>query len=402
MRKSTEIRAALKAQRERLDELLQVDSRTAVQTAEANRMYLDIMAGDALLLAAEREEEAELARIAGEPAASGPEDIEFRALRSRANLGRAVMNALAGISPTGAEAELAQHRGIGDNRIPLDLFAAAVTVPASGSGQETNTAGILPQLFESPVSRFLGVERPRVGVGEASYPIIGTGSTIEQPGQGVAVTESSPAVSVKTATPKRVTGQIRFQVEDAALLPNMEEALRRNLSEAIADGLEKQVVQALQSADVSSAPTAEGTTNTFKTFRAKLLALLDGPHASRVGDLRTLVNFHSLQALEALEFATATNPAGASYTAADWMREHGGGVIGSVHMSAHSSNVSEFNVMLGMHRGSLLQPLWEGVRVIRDELTDAGKGEVLITALVLQDTVVARAAAFSRQSVKTA
>ena len=325
------------------------------------------------------------------------ENRELRALIQRGNLGAAMRDTLTRGALTGAEAELAAARECG-GKIPFDLIErrAAATIPASGSGQAVESHEILPQIFETPVSAFVGCERPRVMSGTHAYPIIGTGATVETPAQGTAVTESSPTITAKTITPSRVTAQIRFQVEDAATLPMMETALQENIRAGIADALEKQCVAKLFSTATDAAPTAETNALTYAIWLAKVSGAIDGVHAASVADIRQLVGVDSIKKLETSYYSESADP----FTAADFSRVRTAGIMATVHAPAAASSAQEVLVVRGMHPGSLVQPVWEGFEIIRDRYTDAGSGEVLLTGIVLQGVDVPRSAVFSRESIK--
>ena len=344
------------------------------------------------------------AAIAAEPdpdetRTDSAEEREVRSLIDRSNLGQALADSISRGVLTGPEAELAAARRCG-SKIPFDLIErrASVSVPTSGSGESTDSHEILRQIFSTPVSAFCGCERPRVATGVHAYPIIGTGSTVENPAQGAAVSESSPAITAKTISPSRLTAQIRFQIEDAAILPMLETSLQQNLREAIADALEKEAVGSLQSTKADVAPAAATTTVTYQVWRALVVGGIDGTLAQSVKDVKMLVGTTSIRQLEVIDFTASAD----SYTAADFSRMKAGGVMSSVHCAAASANDQEVIVIRGMHPGSLVQPVWEGFEVIRDRYTDAGKGEIILTGIVLQGIDVPRSAVYSRESIQLA
>ena len=344
------------------------------------------------------------AAIASEPDSDerrtdAAEDREVRSLIERSNLGQALADSISRGVLTGTELELSEARGCG-GKIPFDLIErrAAVTVPASGSGESTDSHEILRQIFETPVSAFCGCERPRVATGVHAYPIIGPGSTVENPAQGAAVSESSPAITAKTISPTRLTAQIRFQIEDAAILPMLETSLQQNLREAIADALEKEAVEALQSAKADAPPAGATVAVTYQIWRSLVVGGIDGTLAQSVKDVKMLVGTDSIRKLETVDFTANAD----SYTAADFSRMKAGGIMSSVHCVAAASNDQEVVLIRGMHPGSLIQPVWEGFEVIRDRYTDAGKGEIILTGIVLQGIDVPRNAVFSRESIQLA
>ena len=55
-------------------------------------------------------------------------------------------------------------------------------------------------------------------------------------------------------------------------------------------------------------------------------------------------------------------------------------------------------IRLGM-RSDYVQPLWMGVTIIIDEVTGSGKGEIEVTAVLLTNTKILRAAGFLQAAV---
>ena len=120
----------------------------------------------------------------------GP-DAETRALQDlqgRASFGRYLQGFANQEQLSGAERELAEHRGLATsgNVVPWDCLMgpapavelrADVVTPAPGSGNPTNQAEILQRVFARGAVARLGVAMPSVGVGQASYPLIGTGQS---------------------------------------------------------------------------------------------------------------------------------------------------------------------------------------------------------------------------------
>ena len=58
------------------------------------------------------------------------------------------------------------------------------------------------------------------------------------------------------------------------------------------------------------------------------------------------------------------------------------GVKVSAHISAPSGNKKNNIVRLGMRR-DMVAPIWEGITPIPDEITKAGTGQIVVTAIML-------------------
>ena len=106
------------------------------------------------------------------------EGAELRALTGRARLSRYLAAAADGQTVDGAEAELRQAYSIADGSgvpwaaiapPPLETRADAIT-PAPSTGLPRSQAEILGRVFASSATAFLGVDMPRVPVGETGWP----------------------------------------------------------------------------------------------------------------------------------------------------------------------------------------------------------------------------------------
>ena len=70
----------------------------------------------------------------------------------------------------------------------------------------------------------------------------------------------------------------------------------------------------------------------------------------------------------------------------------------SAHVPAVASTKQNCVVRLGM-RSDYVQPMWNGVTIIVDEVTGSGKGEIEVTAVLLTNTKILRASGFFKQQV---
>ena len=136
---------------------------------------------------------------------------------------------------TGAEIELRSAYGMtrAPYEIPHELFEPReekrAATPAPSSGTPVAVQPTQPFLYRQGVAGFLGIDMPRIASGTASYPILSTGTPAGMKAKGGAADETVAAFTVKTSTPKRVTGSFRVQVEDLAVFPQMEDSLRRDI-----------------------------------------------------------------------------------------------------------------------------------------------------------------------------
>ena len=82
-------------------------------------------------------------------------------------------------------------------------------------------APTVPALFDQSVAAWLGIEMPIVGGGVPGYPVVSTNLTGGMKAKSAAAAETEGAITVTTATPKRLTGSFRITREDLAVLPTL-------------------------------------------------------------------------------------------------------------------------------------------------------------------------------------
>ena len=74
----------------------------------------------------------------------------------------------------------------------------------------------------------------------------------------------------------------------------------------------------------------------------------------------------------------------------------------SAHVPPVASNRQNALIRLGMERGAAVQPMWQGVSLIVDEVTRATQGEIVVTAVMLSNFAITRAAQFSKRQTQHA
>ena len=80
-------------------------------------------------------------------------------------------------------------------------------------------------------------------------------------------------------------------------------------------------------------------------------------------------------------------------------------VTGGVKVSAHVPDVASARqnavIRLGSRR-DMVAPIWEGITLIPDEITKAGTGQIVVTAIMLHAVKLLRAAGFWKQQAQVA
>ena len=294
-----------------VDELTD-EQRAELDTIERGTPDLERQTRAATVALETEEREAET-RAVNEPDAEQRERIE---LRSKAMLTNYLMNAARGRMADGAEAELQSAAGISGHRIPLELWDVAQPERRSAEdGRETraitpapgtigvNLDPIRPAVFANSIAPRLGIEMPRVMSGTFASGTITTSQTASARAKSAAAVGNAGAITVTTATPKRISARLELTLEDIAAVgqDNFESILRENLSLALSDQLDDQAIngngtapnlagifQAL--ADPTTAPSAVAT---FDDFVAAFAGGVDGLWANTVKDVTIVAGVES-------------------------------------------------------------------------------------------------------------
>ena len=400
--------------RQKLNELLGVEDRTAEQSTE-----LETLTGEGQRLEVEYR-----AAVVAEPPAddttgagteTGDAETRERAeIRSRASLASYLDAAIRGRSVDGAEAELSAAYDCAGS-VPLAMFEVRERTPETRGATPapatvaTNLSTITPVLFQRSAAAWLGIDMPSVGTGDAGYPVVGTSLTGGPKAKSAAADETEGSFTVKTAQPRRITGSFRFTREDAARLSGMEDALRENLSSVLSDAADGQAVNGSGTGDgtingllaILTDPAAPAAAvETFARYNAAMLSHIDGTFAVDRTGVRALVGAETYR-----QAGGAFRSAETDLAALDYLSEKFGGVRLSNRIPAAAANIQQAIIRRSNPAGDrvAVMPVWEGLQLIRDEVTGGKKGEIVVTGLMLVgDVIVLRAGAFIQDSFRVA
>ena len=401
--------------RERLNELLEVEERSEEQTGELRTLTTEGRELEPEIRAAMVAEPEPETRT--EPNTGDAEEREREELRSAFSVGRVIAGVMDGRAVDGREAEYQTDRGVGGSQIPLDVFerrddpadreTRAVT-PAPGTVGRAQRP-ILPALFDRSIAPFLGISMPSAGVGDQAFPVLTTSVTAEPEAKGADADESAGAFTVGTAQPRRVTGSFRFQVEDAARLRGLEQALRSNLSMVLSDAVDNQALNGSGSGDgtlngllnILADPSAPASgEETFDRYVEAFAAAIDGLHAVDESGVKALVGVETYRHMAKLYRAGVS----ASETVSKFMGAQFGGVRASRRIAAPASDIQQAVIARRNPAGdsAAVMPAWDSM-TIRDIYSGAGKGEVVVTAYALVgDVVLLRTGCFIQDSFRLA
>ena len=389
--------------REKVAGLLDLDTRSDEQNDELKKATLELRSLESDYQAAVALEgtDAEPTETRTEGDA---EDREKRDLLGKATLAGFIRAAISGKAPDGAEAEASDAFGC-PGLVPLELFELerrsedhgedlerrAVTSPPATTG--ISLAPTVPALFDQSVAGFLGVEMPTVQGGVPGYPVVSTSLTGGMKKKSAAADETEGAITVATATPKRLTGAFRITREDLAILPTLETTLRQNLMRVLSDALDGQLLNGSGAdanlngllAQLTDPVDPAANAETFARYVAAFASHIDGLFATEQGHIRALVGPHTYRHM-AGTFATNDDAVSAS----SYLMEKYGGVRASRRIADPENDIQDAVIIRRNPAGDrvAVAPVWTGLELIRDAVTDAGKGEIKVTGVALVGGVV--------------
>ena len=257
---------------------------------------------------------------------------------------------------------------------------------------------VISAVFANSVGSFLGVDQPTVGAGDAVYPIITSRASVKGPFTGSdEAAETTGAFEAELLKAERLQASFFYRRTDAARFSGMSGALRENLSMALSDALDKEIVAGtdglltgtnLPNNNVTAATTYDLFLEQFGFSR------VDGRYAGSVADLRSVMGAGSYARAGAVYRGNASDR-----TAASELDRLTAGVRVSAHIPAVASARQNNVIRLGMRR-DMVSPIWEGVTLIPDEITQAKKGEIVITAVLLHAVKIVRTEGFRKQQVQ--
>ena len=323
------------------------------------------------------------------------ETRERREIRSRATLVRFIEAASENRTVDGAELELSAAYGCRAGHMPLCMIEERQRTPqreeraiTPGVELPRPTSAIAPVIFERTAGAALGVQFPTVESGQAGYPVLTTAPTAGTLAKDADAPATAGAFRLDSRVPTRVSGQFEVRVEDLALLPNMEQSLVGAINDSIGDQVDAGLFNGAaanfttdgsirglfaQASDV----TADSAIETFAKGVSRFAKLVDGQYANGMGDLRAVIGVETY-ARYASQFQS--NGDTSLY---DYLMARLGGIRVSKRIPAASSDAQKGLVARTAGSQPIRVPVWQGMQLIRDPFSEAGKGQIKITAVML-------------------
>ena len=373
----------LSSARQRLNELLQVETRSAEEQTEMETLTKEVSVTEPELraaLAAEPDPE-EVVTKTGDP-----ETREKLELRSKTGLADFLRAAAGGTAVTGAAAEYAASLGVPTvGHLPMEIFARsapALEERAITPGPAVKGAlqPIVPYLFERSAAASLGIAMPSVPSGQVQIAKVGTAPPSDTLAKDGTAPATAAAVSLVTQSPVRIAGSFEVRVEDLAVMPTLEAALSEAMQGSLSNELDEQTFNGAagelnglltQATDVAAASSAE----TFTTGIARFAALVDGRHAYNLGDLRAVIGSATF-ALFAGLFANSNK---GDVSLFDYLTQHLGSIRVSDRVPAVASTAQKGIVVLSASSTPPKIHVWDAMQIVRDPYSGAGVGKVTLT-----------------------
>ena len=274
-----------------------------------------------------------------------------------------------------------------------------------------NLDPIRPAVFANSIAPRLGIAMPRVGTGTYATATITTSQTAAAKAKSGVIAATAGALTVTTATAKRVSARLELTLEDIATVgqANFEAILRENLSLALSDELDDQAING-----DGQAPNLKGIFNaltdpsapavgvaTFDTFVGSFADGIDGLWANTVKDVAIVagVDTYKLSAKTFRDRVIDTAQRGGvslgDEAFSDYAMRQYGGWWTNKRMPATASNVqqailyrkgrSAAGASAGMR--TAVCPHWNEVS-IDDIYSGSAKGERYFTMHVLLGDVI--------------
>lgn len=334
----------------------------------------------------------------------------------------------------GPEAELRQELNLSDEAIPIDALLPTVeeradaVSPQQADGDplaygdiNVNTGPMLRRIFLRTDAAFLRVGMPMVPPGLRRYPVMTAGTSAGMVARGAARDAGAAKFEVVDVSPQRLTARYVFDLEGQAELSGLEATLRSDLRMAmgwqldteilLGDGKNNRVTGLLAQLDLTKPPGVaagkEGVVPTWVLAKQMGYGALDGLHARTESDLRMLMGKETYDHLRTLyRGANADNTDGIGVL-------RGQGVPLSESFQIPDPAVATFkgenaastkkvqDLLVNMEPAAAVAPVWQGITIIRDPYSNAGEGQVILTANMLFGMTMRRKDGWRKWGIRT-
>lgn len=371
--------------------------------------------------------------------AEGDTTDEPRELRSRIRLVRYLDGIAKQRILDGAEGELRAELNLSDQAIPLEALAPMdhevrqdeVSPQTTGgdalpSGTiNLSTGPLMRRVFTQTDAAFLNVAMPTVPPGERRYPVMTDGTTAAMQARGASPSAGAAKFAVVDATPHRLTGRYILDLEGIAEMGDaLEATLRADLRTEMGfqmdtqilngTGADNQVSGLLNQLTLTLAPGETFSTNdvnavlSWASARKILTDGLDGKYARTESDIALLIGGDTYTLARGL-YRNAN--AGDSQDAIAAMTALGSRVrrsfqipapaVATISPKTSKSTKKVQSAIANFEPAAAVAPVWQGITMIRDPYTEAGKAQIVLTAHMLFDFILRRKDGWRNWAIRT-
>ena len=408
MTESQKIEMRRSAVRERLAEIgkLAGDAHTDEVKAEERALQDEYGSLELRHRSAIISEDQALDTAKGEAGDLDAEQRERIELRSKASLGVFIRAALTGKMVNGAEAEL--QTASGADGIPIELWDVPKPEPRSAEHRALTPAGatvginlepIRPAVFAPSIADKLMIDMPRVPSGTYATGTIsstaGSVLTADAVAKSAQVPQTAGAITVGTASPKRVGASLGLTLEDIAAIgqANFESVLRQNVSLVLSDELDDQMINGAGTNDdltgifarLDNPDAPAAAVETWERLIAIQSSGIDGLWSSMLSQIALVVNPETYR----LMASTVRSGNAADQTALEHMTRVGESVWTNKRMPAKTNHIAQGILCRKGRPGMRLavSPTWGSIS-IDDIYSGARKGERYFTVSAIVGDVI--------------
>ena len=415
MLKSQSLLLEQSTKHQRARELLGKDEMSADERVELDTITKRAQEIEVEYRAALITEDADLEQRKGEAGEADAEQRERVELRSKASLGTFMKAALTGRVVSGAEAELQAAAGV--DGIPMELWdvprpeqrngAEHRAITPAGATVGINLDPIRPAVFAPSIADKLQIDMPRVPSGTYATgtvsSTVGSVLTADAVAKSAEVPQSAGAITVGTASPKRVGASLGLTLEDIAAIgqANFESVLRENVSLVLSDELDDQLINGTGANDDlvgiferltnPSAPAAN--VETWTRFLAIQSGGIDGLWATELEHIAMVVGVDTYRLSAATFQGTDSEESAASY-----LKRMGAGYWTNSRMPATAANIQQGILCRKGRTGmrTAVSPTWGSIS-IDDIYSGARKGERYFTvSAIVGDVILVQPSAYAQ------
>ena len=204
--------------------------------------------------------------------------------------------------------------------------------------------------------------------------------------------ETTGTFEASLLEPNRIQAGFSFRRTDQAKMPGLDQSLRLALASGLSEKLDAQLIAQIVT---DTTRVTQATTDTYPSYVSRLVfSLLDGRYVSQESEIRLLMG--SATVTDAAVLYRGNN---SSVNAVEKLRSITGGVRVSPHIAAASGNKQDVFVRLGA-RADIVAPVWEGVALVVDEVSQISKGAIRVTGIMLASWSVVRTGGVKRIETK--